>query len=201
MSTIIQTWSILDKLYYHCSRLQCVDLKEKNIFRVRLLTYRGPSLSLEDGTTIHSSDLLLKIHLHNCLLMREMQHIQNEVKRALYVYYRVEQSLPGLAQFLTNHPDQEAIKALLGITVLTRGVKPLGFQTINIANPVYKTCKELFLIPMFILLHPNGRLKCLKKGNLTPKYLVMSKERLFDNYLKSHDMDTNPSPSSLNELR
>lgn len=182
MSTIIQTWSILDKLYYLCSRLQLVDQHEQNIFRVRLLTYRGPSLSLEDGTTIHSSDILLKIHLHNCLLMREMQHIQNDVKRALYVYHRVEESLPGLAQYLANHPDQEKIKGLLGITMLNRGVKPLGFQVIDISNPVYKTFKELFLIPMFILLHPNGKLKCLKKGNLTPKYLVMSKERLLDRY-------------------
>ncbi len=192
MSTIIQTWSILDKLYYHCSRLQFVDIKEQNIFRVRLLTYQGPSLSLEDGTTIQSSDLLLKIHLHNCLLMREMQHIKNDVKRALYVYHRVEQSLPGLAQFLANHPEQEAIKALLGITLLTRGVKSMGFQTIDIANPFYKTLKELILIPMFILLHPNGRLKCIKKSHLTPKYLVMSKERLLDRYLKSHDLNTDP---------
>ncbi|MEW9668905.1 hypothetical protein [Ammoniphilus sp. 3BR4] len=196
MSTIIQTWSILDKLYYLCSRLQLVDQTEQNIFRVRLLTYRGPSLSLEDGTTIHSSDILLKIHLHNCLLMREMQHIQNDVKRALYVYHRVEESLPGLARFLASHPDQEKIKALLGITLLTRGVKPLGFEVVDISNSVYKTLKELFLIPMFILLHPNGKLKCLKKGNLTPKYLVMPKERLLDRYSISSLMGCPPPMSS-----
>ncbi len=186
MSTIIQTWSILDNLYYYCSRLQLVDLKEQNVFRVRLLTYRGPSISLEDGTVISPSDLLLKIHLHNCLLMKEMEHIQNDVKRAFYVYHRVEQSLPGLARYLASHPQQKEIKAVIGITVLTRGVKPLGFETIDIANPVYRTLKELFLIPMFIVLHPNGKWKCLKKGHLTPKYLMMSKERLLDKYFISH---------------
>lgn len=195
MSTIIQTWSFLDNLYYHCSRLQYVDLKEQNIFRVRLLIYRGPSLSLEDGTTIHSSDLLLKIHLHNCRLMREMQHIQNDIKRALYVYHRVEQSLPGLAEFLINHAEQESIKALLGITVLTKGVKRLGFQSIDIPNPVYKKLKELFLIPMFVLLHPNEKLKCLRNGNLAPKYLVISKEQLFERYLLSSNVGTD-SPHS-----
>ncbi|WP_120188618.1 YkoP family protein [Ammoniphilus oxalaticus] len=184
MSKIIHAWSILDKLYFRCSRLEFVDEQRDNIFRVRLLTYRGPSLSFEDGTTIQSSDLLLKIHLHNYRLMKEMESIDHDIKRALYVYQRVKQSLPGLAHFFVNHPQCDDIKALLGITVLNRGVKPLGFQVSKISNPAYRTLKGWFQLPMMMLLQPHKRLTLLKKGPLAPNYLMMTKEQLVNRYFK-----------------
>lgn len=183
MNHIIHTWSLLDKCYYHCSRLQCVNQEEQNVFRVRLLTYRGQNLSLSDGTIIQSQDLLLKIHLHNCMLIKEMQGMDHDVKRALYVHNRVERSLPGLAQFVLNHPERDRIKGILGITLLSRGVKRLGFDSLDIPNPIYKRIKALYLIPMFCVCHHNLKLNSFKKENLTPKYLAMSKEILLDRFL------------------
>src|SRR5699024_2735065 len=95
---------------------------------------------------------------------------------------RVKNSLPGLAQYFFDHPNHADFKALLGVTILTRGVKSLGFQTIDIANPIYRTFKKLSHIPIFLLFHPPKSLNHLKKGQLTPKYIVMSKERFMDQY-------------------
>ncbi|KIV57289.1 hypothetical protein TS65_10595, partial [Aneurinibacillus migulanus] len=100
----MKVWSLVDKIYFYYSRLEYVNQAERNIFRVKLLTYRGKELLLSNGISIQTKDTLLKIHLHNCLLMNEMLHMENETKRALYVYKRVEESMPGLVDFIRNHP-------------------------------------------------------------------------------------------------
>lgn len=182
MKPFIRTWSVIDKLYFRLTRLEYVDQSEKNIFRVKPLYFRGEPLFLSDGTAFQKNDLLMKIHLHNCCLLTEMMEIDNDVKRAMYVYKRVETSLPGLAQFVAHHPNEEKIKGIIGITLLTRGVKKLGFEVRDIRNPFYLHLKQTYLKPMFLASHPN-RNTLTKKQNLIPRYLVMSKERLLKEYL------------------
>lgn len=184
MKTFIHMWSLVDKLYFCLSHLEYVNQSERNIFRVKPLLYRGNALSMSDGTEFRHNDLLLKIHLHNCLLLQEMMTIGNDVKRALYVYNRVENSLPGLAQCIARHPQENKIKGVIGITLLTRGVKKLGFEVREISNPYYLQIKQAYLKPMFILCHPN-RKNMAKEKDLVPKFLIMSKEKLLENYLPS----------------
>jgi hypothetical protein len=183
LRTIIKVWSLLDKIYFDCSRLEYVNQEEKNIFRVKLLTYRGPSLFLSNGISIQTNDTLLKIHLHNCVLMREMVNIENDTKRALYVYKRVEESMPGLVDFICNHPQKDTIKGIIGITLLHRGVSRLGFEVKDIENGYYKKYKQLYMKSLFILCHLNKQPRW-KEKNLVPKFLIMSKEQLLSRYLQ-----------------
>ncbi|MED4732464.1 YkoP family protein [Aneurinibacillus migulanus] len=183
MRTIMKVWSLVDKIYFYYSRLEYVNQAERNIFRVKLLTYRGKELLLSNGISIQTKDTLLKIHLHNCLLMNEMLHMENETKRALYVYKRVEESMPGLVDFIRNHPQGETIKGIIGITVLHRGVSRLGFEVKDIENGYYKKLKQLYMKPLFILCHLNKQ-QGWKEKNLVPKFLIMSKEQLLSRYLQ-----------------
>jgi hypothetical protein len=183
VDTISLTWSLVDKLYYLCTRLEYVN-KQENIFRVRLIRYRGKSLQLSDGTNINPQDLLVKIHLHNCQLMREMQEMEGQIKRALYVYDRVLESLPGLASFVDHHPCKDRIKGVLGITLLHRGIKRLGFDAIEIPNPLYLKAKQMYLLPMFWFLHPGSTTQ--QKDKLKPKFITMSKQKLLHTYGKNN---------------
>jgi hypothetical protein len=179
----IQIWSFIDKFYFSCSRLEYVNKEKKNIFRVRLLTYRGQNIVLSDGTRISENDFILKIHLHNCLLLTEMKDMKHDVKRAFYVYDRVRTSLPDLADFIFRHERSGQIKGILGITILSRGVNRLGFEVQDIPNLYYRKYKQLYMKPMFILCHPN-RERSWKQENMVPKFLLMSKEQLFQHYLQ-----------------
>ncbi|WP_052948047.1 YkoP family protein [Aneurinibacillus tyrosinisolvens] len=183
MSAILKAWSLVDQIYFYCSRLQYVNEEEKNVFRVKLLRYRGRNLFLSNGASIQTGDILLKIHLHNCLLMNEMINIENDTKRALYVYKRVEESMPSLGHFISNHPQNNTIKGIIGITFLHRGVSRLGFEVKEIENPHYKSVKQIGLKPLFILCHLNKQ-QPWKEKNLVPKFLIMSKEQLLSRYLK-----------------
>jgi hypothetical protein len=180
-SAIIPLWGMFDLIYYQCSRLQLITIGEGNVFRVRLTKYQGNPLVLENGETIQSGDLLLKIHLYNYHLMNQMRGMDTEIRRALYVYQQVEDSLPGLACYLASHERSQDIKGVVGVTVLNRGINKLGFNTFPIINPWYRYWKESYMIPMYCLCH--GTFSNNKIKRLEAKYVVMSKNSLFDRYL------------------
>jgi hypothetical protein len=179
-STFLTIWSILDPIYYSFTRLVCIEHKaNKNVFRVRLTRYRGPELVLSDGTVIKKNDILLKIHLHNIILLKDLMPISNNLIKGRRIYRLVEQSMPGLAEFIMNHPKYHQIKGIVGITTLNRGCKELGFEIFSIQNNVYKLYKWVTLLPLHLLTtaHP------MKKSNKhVPTYLMMSKPSLLHKY-------------------
>lgn len=181
---ILPLWGLVDQIYYQFNRLQLIDIEDQNVFRVRLSTYRGTPLALKSGEVIQSGDLVLKIHLYNYQLMKQMCHLESDIRRALYVYEAVEHSLPGLAKYLNDHPRANEIKAVLGITVLNRGIKKLGFESFELNNRLYRAWKKTYMIPMYCLCHGQWSLPSLQK--LEPKFVVMSRAQLLERFLE-HD--------------
>lgn len=179
---VLPLWKFVDRIYYQCNRLQLIDMDKENIFRVRLTTYKGYPLETSDGEMLLPGDKLLKIHLYNYHLMKEMAGIESDVRRALYVYERVEKSLPGLAAYLRQHLHEEQIKGIIGVSLLNRGVKKLGFDTFEIKSGWYRVWKESYLKPMYYLCHRQAA--PYQKNKLAPTYLVMSKNRLYRSYLR-----------------
>nr|WP_139184959.1 MULTISPECIES: hypothetical protein [Aneurinibacillus] len=118
-----------------------------------------------------------------------MKNILNDTKRALYVYHRVQSSLPELAHFIFKHPQRDNIKGIIGITMLSRGVSRLGFEVKDIQNRYYRNMKQLYMKPMFILCHPDKK-GVFRQKNPVPKFLLMSKEQIFNKYLQAQDLPT-----------
>ncbi|MFT4414098.1 YkoP family protein [Fredinandcohnia humi] len=181
-SYVITIWTILDPIYYFFTRLTYIDDESnKNIFRVRLTRYKGKSCVLSDGTTIKKNDMLVKIHLHNVILLKELIGHQGETIKARIIYNQVKNSLPSLAKYLHNHPEQSYIKGIIGITALNKGCRRLGFETHSISNKYYLLFKQVVFMPMYCLAVSNVSLKSLRRP---PMYLFMSKNRLLDLYYK-----------------
>lgn len=66
-SYVLSIWDIIDPIYYSFTRLTYVNTDpKKNIFRVRLLRYRGTDLTLADGTCLQRGDLLLNSFAQCC---------------------------------------------------------------------------------------------------------------------------------------
>lgn len=180
-STFLAIWSIIDPIYYSFTRLVCVDRKtNKNVFRVRLMRYRGKDITLSDGTVIQKNDILLKIHLHNIILLKDLMPISNGLIRGRAIYRRVEQSMPGLAEFIMDHPKYQQIKGIIGITTLNRGCQELGFEIFSIQNHLFKLYKWITLFPIHLLTAGNP-LRKVKKH--MPTYLLMSKPNLLKKYI------------------
>lgn len=151
-SWFLSVWGFFDPLYYELTRLQRVpDERDRNAFRVRLMTYRGRPIRLADGTIVKRGVRVLKVHLHNIALLQDMRHIYGDVARARWLYRHVQQSMPGLCRFLQQHPQFRHVDGMIGITMLNRGCRSLGFQPIPLNNPLYKTYKWVTLLPIFLL--------------------------------------------------
>lgn len=176
---ILSIWNTLDPFYYTCSRLTYVN--EDNIFRIRLTKYKGRDIILSDGTNIKKNDTLVKIHLHNVRLLREINEVKGELKKAKIIYRHVQKSLPGVENYIRENFQSFNVKGIIGITSLNKGCERLGFEIFEIINPIYKWFKIISFLPIGMLSHQHITIaQVIKHQN--PTYLFMSRNKLTDLY-------------------
>ncbi len=176
---VLSIWNFFDPFYFFCTRLTFPPRTgmESNIFRVRLTKYRGRDVVLSDGTKITKNDVLVKIHLHNVKLLRELIEIKSELRRAKILYRHVQESLPGIEHFIRTSNCSEKIKGIVGITHLNKGCDRLGFEIFEISHPIYRWFKVCAFLPIEILSSANQSIHNILKHQ-TPKYLFMSRNTL-----------------------
>ncbi len=181
-SVLLSIWKCLDLIYFSLNRLQYLspDRKGKGVFRVRLTRYKGKDVELSDGIMICKNDLLLKIHLHNVRLLQDFSYIKNELSKGRGVFRQVMDSMPLLAVFIHNHPEEARIKGIIGITLINKGFRPLGFECVQPDNKLYSWFKKTSQIPIYLLSCSKVSVENIKK--LHPVYLIMSKEKLMEKY-------------------
>lgn len=172
----ITVWSIFDPIYFSFTRLKFIE--KHGVFRVRLTRYKGGTVRLTDGTIIRKNDLLVKIHLHNIRLIKEMKNLDSELKKARFIYRCVANSLPSLANYVKSHPKSEQIKGIVGISALNKGISRLGFEKFSIHNYFYRKIKQSVFFSIYFLVNET------KLANISrnPEYLLMSKDVLYQKY-------------------
>ncbi|QED47766.1 YkoP family protein [Cytobacillus dafuensis] len=185
---VLSIWSLFDPIYYFFTRLTILPCEgtKNNIFRIRLTKYKGRKIVLSDGTTINKNDTLVKIHIHNVRLLKELKGINSELKKAKMIYRFVQESLPGVELYIRNCRHSCEIKGIIGITMLNKACERLGFEVINISNPMYKWFKWIAFLPIEILSSQNTSWHIIK--NRTPNYLFMSTHKLsnmYKNYIRN----------------
>jgi hypothetical protein len=175
-------WYLLDPIYYSFTRLTYIknESQQNLIFRVRVTRYKGREIILSDGTIIKKNDKLIKIHLHNVKLLKELLDVSCDISRGKFIFKKVLESLPALANYLDNHPNRDELKGIIGITTLHRGCKRLGFETYDIKSSVYRVFKLITFLLISFLSSTTFSRKSLQKQQ--PKYLFMSTELLRSRY-------------------
>ncbi|RLL48505.1 hypothetical protein D8M04_00095 [Oceanobacillus piezotolerans] len=173
---LITIWNYLDPLYFSITHLDYVldHRGQQTILRVRLTKYQGRKVILEDGTIIQRNDLMIKIHLHNVKLLKKIENYDNEVRRALFTYKSVKDSLPYLVDYIQGSGYSDQIKGLIGITSLHKGCRRLGFEMYPLENLCYKAFKRIAFYPIHLLSN--------NKVMSPPMYLMMSKKVLLNKY-------------------
>ncbi|MGP7815918.1 YkoP family protein [Niallia sp. 01092] len=181
---LLSIWSILDPIYYKCSRLTYLPKtgSDRNIFRVRLTKYKGKNIILSDGTNIKKNDLLIKIHLHNVKLLKELKNTKSELKKAKIIFRSVQHSLPGIELYIRNHKKSQQIKGIIGITNLNKSCDRLGFEVVHFTNRIYKWFKWTSSLPITLLSRNSPFKNNIFKYQ--PSYLLMSKHKLSSLYRK-----------------
>ncbi|TLS35086.1 hypothetical protein FCL54_22390 [Pseudalkalibacillus caeni] len=188
---LISIWTILDPFYYALTRLTYLDTEnplKKSVLRVRLTKYKGRKVTLSDGTTLNKNDTMVKIHIHNVRVLREISFIKSDIKRALYLYKLVKEAMPCLAAYIDKHELQNEIKGIIGITLINKGYERLGFESVIIKSRIYRWFKLLSMYPIAFLSSTPEISVRKKKHRMPPNYLFMSKQAL----LKAYGTNTSP---------
>jgi len=177
----LSLWGLWDPFYYYCSHLTLLDPnnRKNNVFRVKLVRYKGHPITLKDGTMVRKNDLLVKIHLHNVRLLKDMVNINSEFRKGLFIYKKIKDALPTLAQYVHKHDRTDEIKGIIGISMLHQGSERLGFEIHGIYSRFYRWFKTLAQYPIHLLAsdHPYHA-----RHRVHPKYLFMSKATLISRY-------------------
>ncbi len=179
VSNLLSIWEIIDPIYFHFTRLEYIQNNQgkRTLMRVRLTKYKGRDLILSDGTIIKRNDLLIKIHLHNVKLLKKIQKYESELRRALFTFKNVQESLPYIADYLQKQHYSQQIKGSIGVTTLHKGSEKLGFEVFTLNSKCYKWYNQSALLPIYYLsVHDRNQ------GIPTPVYLVMSKDNLLKKY-------------------
>jgi len=181
--TLLKCWQLFDRTYQRIMKLEPVDPARENLFRVQVVPYHGPLLQTPDGALIQNGDLVCKIHLYNCLLMRKLQGITHQNRLGLLTLREIRRSLPGLADYIRTHPAEPYIKGVVGTTILYRGATQLGFTVAELPPSVFNWLKNRYLLWMLGICHPEGKRRLRRNPEkLTVRQLFMTKEQLYEKY-------------------
>lgn len=179
----LQMWGVWDWLYYSFNRMQYVS-KKQNIFRIVRKTYKGPPLQTKTGEWITTGDCIIKIHLHNYELAKEVLNRPSEISLALYLKNYIHQSLIGLSKHISELPERNHIKGIIGTSMLNRGAERFGFRVHDVNQSIYFWFKGYLYKFIYLVVHPYGYHYLQKHGGrLKSKHLVMSINELMDLYL------------------
>ncbi len=179
----LMLWGLWDRIYYTFSRLQFVS-KEDNLFRIVRKKYRGVPLQTKSGQWIHKGDEIIKLHIYNYRLAKEINKHGTEVSMGLYMKREIEKSMIGLSEFLASQPDIKKVKAIVGTSMLNRGAERLGFALQEVSPSWYFRYKSFLFKIIYLLVHPFGYAYLKQHGKrLQSKHMIMSIDELFDLYL------------------
>ncbi|RNC28754.1 MAG: Peptidoglycan-N-acetylglucosamine deacetylase [Candidatus Dichloromethanomonas elyunquensis] len=172
-----RVWEQWEHFYSKINHVQRIN--EENIFRISLNHYHGPDLINGNGELLASKgDLVGEIHLDNIRFQLSGSDPQSIGIRTLKL---VRRSLPDLARYVSSDPENREVKVYLGITLLNRGVKGLGFNVQEYPSPMGRIiglCQKI-LIRIY---HPAGKQRRTESLGNKPKIVWIGKEDLIKKY-------------------
>lgn len=171
-------WEKWEYIYARKNNIKRID--DHNLFRLSLSRYKGPDLINENGQLAATKgDMIGEIHFDNIRFQSIGKNLENVGVKALKL---VRKSLPTLAKYILINPEYKNIKVFLGITMLNKGAKGLGFHVQDYPNNTGLLIGLLQKILMNIY-HPAGMKRKTNSLGSKPKLVWISKDKLIEKYI------------------
>lgn len=176
-----EKWENFYARHNHITRISSTSL-----FRLGKIKYHGPDLYDEQGGVLaHEGDIVGELHLDNTRLQMQQKDSQ---KIAIEALRRARKSLPVLADFIMQSPEYQDIRVFVGLTLINRGARGLGFNVQEVPiNPFVRWVGTLQRMIMRIY-HPMGKSHSTTRLG-EPKLVWVSKDALIRRWssLSAHD--------------
>ncbi|AET68412.1 putative xylanase/chitin deacetylase [Desulfosporosinus orientis DSM 765] len=190
----IPTWSMTRRLTYRFwemwekgfARLYKIErISANNLLRLSQKRYKGPDLYSSDGRLLaKEGDIVGEIHFDNARFMGKETDTQSIALKALH---KIKPSLAEVAAYINQNPNYAEIKVFLGLTLIHRGVKRLGFE-VNDVPITFSTRLIAFLQRSIMrIYHPKGKVRAEKMNTIYPKLVFITREQLVCKWLNQFE--------------
>ncbi|MBX5490659.1 MAG: hypothetical protein IRZ14_05835 [Chloroflexi bacterium] len=143
---VLRCWLAWER--FTCWRAHLQPARPGGLLRYRREFYRGPAVTLGDGTVVRAGDPILELHLDNSALLQLATSPAWTPGRALRL---LEDDLRALAA-LQGTP----FVALHGVTLLAGPGRRLHFECRPLPRTWRAHCQHLFLAGLLAIYHPAG---------------------------------------------
>ena len=177
---IYRLWQKWEKAYANWKNIRRID--DQSLFRLALVKYKGPNLVNEWGQILaKKGDLIGEIHFDNSRFPSMDTDTKNIGISALK---KVRFSLPILANYVAHNPDFKSVNVYLGVTMLNKGAKNLGF---SVQEYPFKDGRLIAALQKILIkiYHPLGAKRKTAKLGFKPKLVWITRDQLLKKYYKT----------------
>jgi hypothetical protein len=181
---IVSLWLLWEQCFHWLFRLQPAGLGSKDSFlHFRLSEYGGQTLALGDGIRLEKGDRVIELHMNNALLYEYGRKARSPVQLAIQLIRAMEQTMPQLSRIVLARDDAHSIKAILGTTMVHRGVEKFGFVVAELPQSWFSFLAKWYLKLLLSVIHPHGTERLTeRKELLVPKQIAISMQEISRRY-------------------
>jgi hypothetical protein len=167
---------------------------EGGLFFIQFWRFRGRPIELPDGMRVARGDRVAIIHIKNHQLAKETQ---NGVHLAR-ILRRMALDLRALAVWSEMPEFPSDVKAIYGVTVISRAAPRLGFTLRERPRTLRTWLDRQFLLGLLILYHPHGVERLLEGSvrDVDPEEVWMSLGELRRRYGTGGALTSRPAAHS-----
>ncbi|WP_028608862.1 YkoP family protein [Paenibacillus harenae] len=182
--TIIRSlWMTWEKGFGYALRWRSPCTLQYGICKLMLKRHSGDRIECQDGTRIRSGDWVGELHLDNGKVLQLLQSGGSD-RAALHVARMARDSLRQISDALETKPELSQVKALIGVTLLHRGITHgLGFERHPLRPGAFRRLSTSYLRLLLSAMHPDGTRRIgLRKEQLVPIMLVHTRASLKERF-------------------
>jgi hypothetical protein len=125
----------------------------------------------------------VELHMNNELLYEFGRKARSPIQLAIQLIRAMEKTMPKLAEALLHRKDAGSIKAVLGTTMVNRGVEQFGFTVADMPRGWFAFVTRLYLKFLLSVIHPHGKDRLDQRTEmLIPKRIAISMNEVTRRY-------------------
>ncbi|SMF86912.1 hypothetical protein SAMN05661091_3554 [Paenibacillus uliginis N3/975] len=178
-TTVQSVWMMWEKTFAFLSYFRVSHKSRFGICTVMLKKHRGQAIVCQDSTVINKGEWVGELHLDNGSILKLIQS-EGSDRAALQTARMLRKSMQQINEAFESQSEFREVKALLGITLLHRGLTHgLGFEQQNLKPGVFERITTIYLRLLLSAMHPEGRQRIDRRTEqLVPMLLIHSRASL-----------------------